>query len=142
MTLGFFYCQLYYKTTVLVNIRYANGNDTDPVGVVRNIINTMRAEGISIGNGDKVYCLIDADVNKNCSKEWKERIEKAFGVNPLTCEKCGAEMEFTDIYYWKCGSLLAKIYENMQKKLDKEIAEEEKRIKETRLIEGEYEWAV
>ena len=79
---------------------------------------------------------------KNAPLKWKERIEKAFGVNPLTCEKCGTEMEFTDIYYWKCGSLLIKIYENMQKRLDKQIAEEEKRIRENGLIEGEYEWAV
>jgi hypothetical protein len=79
---------------------------------------------------------------KVASKNWKERIEKAFGVNPLICEKCGTEMEFTDIYYWKCGSLLEKIYENMQKKLDKEIAEEEKRMRENRLVEGDYEWAV
>jgi len=59
------------------NIRYADGNNTDPVGMIKDVINTMKREDISIEKGDKIYCLIDADVNKNNQTKIDEAIRLA-----------------------------------------------------------------
>lgn len=54
------------------------------------------------------------------ARTFEERIKKAFGIEIFKCPNCGAKMEFKDIWYYKCGSLLEKIYESMYNKLQRE----------------------
>lgn len=44
-------------------IKLANGNLTDPVKMVNDIIRTMRLNEIDSKYGDKVYCVFDGDMN-------------------------------------------------------------------------------
>ena len=44
-------------------IKLANGNSTDPVKMVNDIIRTMRLNEIDSKYGDKVYCVFDGDMN-------------------------------------------------------------------------------
>ncbi len=56
-------------------------------------------------------------LNKNKIEiTFEKMIKKAFGVEIFKCQICGAQMEFKDIWYHKCGSLLEKIYERMHNK--------------------------
>lgn len=52
---------------------------------------------------NKFFKLVDEKVAefKRKMNNWQTRIVLTFGVNPLICEKCGAQMKFHDIYYKK-----------------------------------------
>lgn len=56
---------------------------------------------------------------------WRKRIQKAFGYDPLQCSCCGKPMEFYDIYYPKYGSLMKIIEKKMMASIEKEIKENE-----------------
>jgi predicted RNA-binding Zn-ribbon protein involved in translation (DUF1610 family) len=66
----------------------------------------------------------------NISRTFEERIKKAFGIEIFKCPNCGERMEFKDIWYYKCGSLLEKIYEKMYNKVARENKEYEKQREE------------
>ena len=53
-------------------IRFSNGNSTDPVGIVRDLLNYARNE-TGIEEGDKLYAIFDTDTNP----EKQEQIDKA-----------------------------------------------------------------
>ncbi|CEP67973.1 Transposase, IS801/IS1294 [Moorella glycerini] len=38
-------------------------------------------------------------------KSWKERLQEAFGKNPLKCPGCGREMELWKIWHYKYGTI-------------------------------------
>ena len=46
-----------------VRIKFATGNSTNPNGMLNDLINYMRKEDISSKYGDKIYLLIDTDLN-------------------------------------------------------------------------------
>jgi hypothetical protein len=50
---------------------------------------------------NKFFKVVDEKVAelKRKMNNWQTRILLTFGVNPLKCEKCGAQMKFHDIYY-------------------------------------------
>ncbi len=54
------------------NLKFAYGNDTDPVSMVKCLISYMKKEDISIENNDKIYCVIDADTDLNKQKKIDE----------------------------------------------------------------------
>lgn len=77
-------------------------------------------------NSLEIFNRIGRKMKRKCSiKEWRQRIIKAFGIDPIKCPKCGKEMEFNDIYYWKCGSLIERSYEIMAMRVDKQLAQVE-----------------
>lgn len=70
-------------------------------------------------------------------KTWRYRIMISFGHDPLRCSKCGKEMELTDIYYPKYGSVL-KILEKIEyEKIKKEVREVEKMYNAIKVLSRE-----
>ena len=51
---------------------------------------------------------------------WRRRIQKAFGHDPLQCINCGNGMELYDIYYPKYGSIIKLIEKRMMSAIEKE----------------------
>lgn len=54
------------------NIKFSTGHHTDPLGMVKDLINYMKKEDIKAEYGDKIYLLIDTDVNQNKQKQIDE----------------------------------------------------------------------
>ena len=72
-------------------IKMANGNSTDPVKMVKDIINTMQQNDIRINeDGNKVYCLIDADINPIKNNQIREAIKlaKKNGIDIIISNPC------------------------------------------------------
>lgn len=46
-------------------IKLANGNSTDPVKMVNDIIKTMKLKDINSKYGDMIYCVFDGDMDDN-----------------------------------------------------------------------------
>ena len=65
-------------------IKYPDGNSTDPVGMANELVSFMNSEDINSENGDKIYLLIDTDVNANKQKQ----IDEAKKI----CDECGIEL--------------------------------------------------
>lgn len=59
------------------NVKFAYGHDTNPVGMIKSLINYMKKEDINIENGDKIYCVFDADIDINKQKRINEAIKMA-----------------------------------------------------------------
>lgn len=59
------------------NVKFAYGHDTDPVGMIKSLINYMKKEDINMENGDKIYCVFDGDLNINKQKRIDEAIKLA-----------------------------------------------------------------
>ena len=59
------------------NIKFAYGHDTDPVGMIKSLINYIKKEDINSENNDKIYCVFDADVDINKQKRIDEAIKLA-----------------------------------------------------------------
>lgn len=71
------YFRNYQKRTNPYNIKFAYGHDTNPVGMVKSLINYMKDEDISEENGDKIYCVFDGDIDINKQKRIDEAIKLA-----------------------------------------------------------------
>lgn len=56
-------------------------------------------------------------------RNWRIRILKSFGYDPIDCKKCGTKMEIIDIYYRKYGSMLELYKKRMIMQVEKEIEE-------------------
>lgn len=73
-------------------------------------------------------------------RTWRYRIMISFGHDPLSCPKCGKEMELTDIYYPKYGSVIEIIQRREYSKIKKEIEEVEEMYKSIKkLTKGKIE---
>ena len=59
------------------NIKFAYGQDTDPVSMIKTLISYMEKEDISQENGDKIYCVFDADIDSNKQRGINEAIKLA-----------------------------------------------------------------
>ncbi|MGN1297223.1 MAG: RloB family protein [Clostridia bacterium] len=60
------------ETTYLKNfssreciIKFSTGRHTDPVGMANDLVDFIKSEDIKTEYGDKIYLLIDTDVNQN-----------------------------------------------------------------------------
>jgi hypothetical protein len=56
-------------------------------------------------------------------RNWRMRILKSFGHDPIECKKCGNKMEMIDIYYPEYGSMLEIYRKRMEMRVEKEIEE-------------------
>lgn len=65
-------------------IKFPDGNSTDPVGMANELVSFMNSEDINSKNGDKIYLLIDTDVNANKQNQ----IDEAKKI----CDKYGIEL--------------------------------------------------
>jgi len=65
----------------LYRVMMANGNSTDPVRMVEDIIKTMKLWDISAKYGDKIYCLLDSDESKDKNTQIKDAIKLAEQYN-------------------------------------------------------------
>lgn len=50
-------------------IKIADGNKTDPVGIVEDVIKSIKKAGIDINNGDIAACVFDTDFGKTKEKQ-------------------------------------------------------------------------
>lgn len=71
------YFKHFQKRNNPYNIKFAYGHDTDPVGMIRSLISYMKKEDINIENGDKIYCVFDADIDINKQRRIDEAIKLA-----------------------------------------------------------------
>jgi hypothetical protein len=64
---------------------------------------------------DKFFKLVNEKIAMELKKlrKWEYRILKAFGIDPLKCEKCGSTMRLDGIYYNKLGNLIEKYKRNL-----------------------------
>ena len=67
-------------------------------------------------------------------ENWRLRIMKTYGYDPIKCDKCGKEMDLTDIYYKKYGSVLEFFENKMLEEAKKEISKLEEKVKITNYI--------
>lgn len=67
-------------------IKYPDGNSTDPVGMANEVVSFMNSEDINSKNGDKIYLLIDTDVNANKQKQIDDAKEicDEYGIELIT----------------------------------------------------------
>ena len=72
------------------NIVISDGNSTDPVGIVKDTINTMKKKDISPKNNDKIYCLIDTDTEEFKINKIKEAeiLAKNYGIDLILSSPC------------------------------------------------------
>ena len=66
------------------NIKFSTGRHTDPVGMLNDLLDFMKEEDIKSEYGDKIYLLIDTDINQNKQIKIDEIKEK--------CEQNGIEL--------------------------------------------------
>ena len=64
-----------------VVLRKAHGNETDPVGMVENLIASMEAFGFDPEYGDIAFCFIDFDCDKGKEPQIREALELATSNN-------------------------------------------------------------
>lgn len=81
--------QIYFKnfrTRDSIIIKFSDGNSTDPVGMANELVSFIGDEDISSENGDKIYLLIDTDVNANKQKQIDDAKEicDEYGIELIT----------------------------------------------------------
>lgn len=89
-------------------IKFSTGNNTDPVGMAEDIVRFIKDEDINTDYGDKIYLLLDTDVNQNKQKQINEA--------KVICNKYGIELiastptfEYWYILHFECTT---RIYQN------------------------------
>ena len=87
-------------------IKFAYGQDTDPVSMIKNLITYMEKEDISQENGDRIYCVFDADVDINKQKGINKAIKLASekGIEIIISIPC------FEIWYRLHYSYTSKVY--------------------------------
>lgn len=72
------------------NLELAPGNQTDPINIVNRAINGIKENDIDIKNGDKVYCIIDTDMDSQNNKTIEKAIALANkkGIKVITSSPC------------------------------------------------------
>lgn len=82
-----------------VVLRKAHGNETDPIGMIENLIASMDALGFDSDYGDLAFCFVNLDCDKGKEKQIRnaEQLEKRAiekGYAPNTADYSPA----TDVY--------------------------------------------
>lgn len=67
-------------------IKFSTGRHTDPVGMVKDLIEYIRNEDISIEYGDKIYLLLDTDINQNKQSQIEDakKMCRDYGIELIT----------------------------------------------------------
>lgn len=91
-------------------LKFSTGNATDPVGMAEDLIRFIKNEDISSEYGDKIYLLLDTDVNQNK----QQQIEDAKNI----CDKNNIELILSiptfEIWYILHFDYTTKIYQSSQ----------------------------
>ena len=74
-------------------IIFAKGNTTDPVNMIYGLIKEIDIMGLDVGEGDKVYCVFDADANESKNIQIKKALDLAnrYGIEIITSNPCFEE---------------------------------------------------
>ncbi len=72
------------------NVRFAHGNDTDPVHMMTALRDSFHELELDSELGDQAFCLVDADVNpeKNSQLAKADAISKKEGLNLIVSAPC------------------------------------------------------
>ena len=68
---------LLIKLKVNIKINVAKGNNTDPEGVIHDLLKTAKQEELDLKQGDILACFIDVDFKKGREKELRAAIKLA-----------------------------------------------------------------
>lgn len=88
-------------------IKYAFGNQTDPVNLVKNLYNTINREYDSdFFDSNKAYCVFDLDTYKNKEDKIKEALAlcNKYGITPITSAPC-IELWYL-LHFEKCNGYI------------------------------------
>ena len=85
-------------------ITFANGNDTDPIRLVKRLAKQIKRMGLDLENGDKAYCIFDVDIdpNKDIAINEAKEIAKNEGIEIITSSPC-IELWFLLHYEYTTG---------------------------------------
>ena len=72
------------------SITFANGNDTDPIRLVKRLAKQIKKMELHLKNGDKAYCIFDVDVdpNKDVAINEAKKIAENEGIEIITSAPC------------------------------------------------------
>ena len=72
------------------SITIAKGNDTDPLKLVKSLNKEILKRELDLSNGDKAFCVFDADVNPNKNKIINEakKYAKDTGIEIIVSTPC------------------------------------------------------
>ena len=114
-----------YSTRKCV-IRFSTGVHTNPLGMVKDLINYMKNEDMSVEYGDKIYLLIDTDINENKNNQIKN-------VKQI-CEKNGIELITStptfEVWYLLHFGFMSKMF-NCSKQVKDKVKEKIKGYSES-----------
>ncbi|AVX19296.1 IS91 family transposase [Carboxydocella thermautotrophica] len=74
-------------------------------GLYRRDMNKLAQKIIGLWNWVNRKANVIKRPKQSRAKSWKERMEEAFGKNPLKCPCCGQEMELWRIWHYKYGTI-------------------------------------
>lgn len=96
-------------------IKFSTGTHTDPIGMAKDLVKFIKNEEISAKYGDKVYLLLDTDVNEDKD----EQIKKAKEI----CDKNGIELITStptfEIWYLLHYGYMTKVFQNSKQVKEK-----------------------
>lgn len=109
------------------SITIAKGNDTDPLKLVKSLDKEIKKRGLSLSEGDIVFCVFDVDVDPNKNKIINEAIEfaKEKDIKIITSTPC-VELWFLLHFEYTTANLtnievikrLKKFYSNYEKNIN------------------------
>ena len=74
------------------NISFIMSHDssTDPIGMVRGLLKEMRCQGFSLDKGDRAFCFIDSDCNREKDRQIAEAeaIARKHGIVLIVSNPC------------------------------------------------------
>lgn len=120
------YFNNFEKNTKNYNIVYAKGNDTDPLKLVKSLVDEILKMDLDFSYGDKVYCVFDTDMDSNKNKIIKEaeKIAKENNIEIITSTPC-VELWFL-LHYDYTTAILSN--EEVIKRLKKYYPKYEKNV--------------
>ena len=71
------YFTAFNQTQSEYKINVAKGNNTDPEGVIRDLLKTAKQEELDLKQGDILACFIDVDFKRGREKELRAAIKLA-----------------------------------------------------------------
>lgn len=124
------------------SIRFANGNETDPINIVENIKKAiLKAGGDSFGNGDYAFAVFDTDVapEKEQAIAKAKQIAKGTGIKLVLSNPC---FEVWFVLHFECSSAAYPTSDHVIKKLRTFISNYEKNEDVYNLLENNIESAI
>lgn len=91
-------------------IKFSTGNSTDPVGMAKDLVTYISNEDIKSEYGDKMYLILDTDVNQNKQIQIDEakRICEENGIELITSTPC------VEIWYLLHYGYKTKMYQSSE----------------------------